>query len=211
MQAFTKLKGVAASIRIDNINTDVIIPVPWMKNPDSDPAKGLFGCWRYTSVEDIQNLVEDSQFILNRGVYRNSVILVAAKNFGCGSSRENAVWALAGFGIRCVIAESFGDIFYNNCFKNGVFPLILEEGAIERLSQEVESVGGSKSTTVDLVECKIISPQERVIPFEIEHSRRDILLKGLDHIDVTLKYADLIDVFQSSDEKSRPWVYNPGL
>jgi 3-isopropylmalate/(R)-2-methylmalate dehydratase small subunit len=210
MQPFTVLSGTAANLPINNIDTDVIIPVAWIKNSVPDIAAGLFGRWRYTSGEDIVNTVENPDFILNRDGFRATRILLAAKNFGCGSSREHAVWALAGFGIRCVIAESFADIFYDNCFKNGVLPVQLDPDTLEELSREVEASGPQRTTTVDLFKCQITSPTGRAIGFEVDPARRDALLRGLDAVGSTLEEVDAIDAFQKADAELRPWVYRPG-
>jgi 3-isopropylmalate/(R)-2-methylmalate dehydratase small subunit len=210
MQPFTVLSGVAANLRINNIDTDVIIPVAWIKNSVPDIAAGLFGRWRYTSGEDIMNTVENPEFILNRDGFRNTRILVAAKNFGCGSSREHAVWALAAFGIRCIIAESFADIFYNNCFKNGVLPVQLDPDTLEALSREVEALSPRSTMTVDLLQCSITSPGGRTVGFQVEPERRDALLRGLDAVGSTLMEVSAIDDFQKADAQRRPWVYRPG-
>jgi 3-isopropylmalate/(R)-2-methylmalate dehydratase small subunit len=210
MQPFTVLSGVAANLRINNIDTDVIIPVAWVKNSVPDIAAGLFGRWRYTSGEDIERTVENPEFILNRDGFRQTRILLAAKNFGCGSSREHAVWALAGFGIRCIIAESFADIFFSNCFKNGVLPIQLEPGILDALAHEVDALSPQRSMTVDLVHCRITSPAGQLIEFRVDPPKRDALLRGLDPIGATLVHADAIETFQQADALRRPWIYRPG-
>lgn len=210
MDKFRKVSGVAAPLMINNVDTDTIIPTPWIKAMNADLGEGLFGRWRYREG-DVINPVEDPEFVLNRPEYRASKFLIADQNFGCGSSREHAVWALSQFGIRCVIAISFGDIFYNNCFKNGLLPITLPEEQVHRLSSEVKASAGSKLLTVDLEACTVTGPNGRPIPFDIDPARRKSMLEGLDFIGVTLKYDSEIRAFQADDRKERPWVHWPGV
>ncbi len=204
MQKFETLTGVAAPLLIENINTDSVIPVRWIVNYGMDLGEGLFGGWRY-KLDDSEN----PDFILNRPPYRDSRILLAGPNFGCGSSREEAPWALVGFGIRCVIAPSFGDIFFENSFKNGLLPIILDAATIEKIVDALAATPDS-ILTVDLQRCIIALPDGSNIPFTVEESRRQALLAGLDEIDQTLTRATDFNSFQSSDKKRRPWIYSPG-
>jgi 3-isopropylmalate/(R)-2-methylmalate dehydratase small subunit len=159
-----------------------------------------FEAWRFRPDGS-----DDPDFVLNQPAYRGAAILVAGANFGCGSSREGAVWALKGMGLRCVIAESFGDIFFNNCFQNGVLPIRLPADAVRRLAAECS--GGNAQVTVDLVRQTVMSPHGERLDFEIEPMRRTALLEGLDEIGLTLKHADAIAAYQTSDKAARPWVW----
>lgn len=203
MQKFEKLTGVAAPLLRANIDTDAIIPVRWIVNFGQDLGQGLFGGWRYG-----ENDAENPAFILNQPPYRKARILLAGQNFGCGSSREEAVWALLGFGIRCVIAPSFGDIFFENSFKNGLLPVMLDGDKVAALA---DAIGGAPEPVlaVDLASCTVGVPGSSALSFHIEESRRRALLLGLDEVDLTLTRAADIDAFQAADRSRRPWIYPP--
>jgi 3-isopropylmalate/(R)-2-methylmalate dehydratase small subunit len=202
MERFLRAEGVALSMPRDNIDTDAILPVRYMKAMDEDFGKGLFGNLRY-NVDGSAN----PDFDLNKAEYATAKILVVGDNFGCGSSREHAVWALLGYGFRCVIAKGFGDIFYNNCFRAGLLPISLSSEAIDSLSAAVAQAAGKRNTVVDLKSQTIVSPDGARYEFEIEAMRRRILLDGLDGIGVTLLYVDAITSYQERDRAARPWVY----
>ena len=201
MQKFERLTGIAAPLLLENINTDAVIPVPWIVNFGQDLGKGLFGGWRYTL-----DSAENPAFILNQAPYREACILLAGRNFGCGSSREEAVWALLGFGIRCVIAPSFGDIFFENSFKNGLLPVVLEPDGVAALAREGAAAHPSL-LTVDLEACAVGVPGGTRLPFAIQDSRRRALLLGLDEVDLTLARTAEIDRFQTADRSRRPWIH----
>lgn len=187
-----------------NIDTDAIIPVEQMKNLDADLGSCVFFNHRYRG-----DGTEDPDFVLNRPRYRNAKILLTGANFGCGSSREHAVWALLSFGIRCVIAPSFGEIFYNNCFKNGLLPVQLTPELVSALAAEVESTASAfpQQLFIDLASCTVRSTHGLVIPFEIDAARRQALLNGLDEISTTLEHETEISAFQAHDKVRRPWIY----
>ena len=204
MERFTVLEGIAVPMLRDNIDTDTIIPVPFLKEPDADLGKHLFNNLRYRSDGS-----ENPDFILNRAEYRTARVLVSHNNFGCGSSREHAVWALRAFGIRCVIAGSFGDIFYNNSFRMGLLPIALPRPQLHALGDAVEAAGGLRMTRVDLEAQTISSPDGTVYRFEIDAMRRRMLLEGLDAIGMTLLHASLIESFEREKRTARPWMYQP--
>jgi 3-isopropylmalate/(R)-2-methylmalate dehydratase small subunit len=206
MQKFIKVTGIAAPLLQDNVNTDAIIPVPWMKTFGADLREGLFGRWRYFDG-DIHNLVPNPEFVLNRTEYAQACVLVAKRNFGCGSSREQAVWALLQYGIRVVIAESFGDIFYNNCFNNGLLPIRLPATQLEAFSDIVVANAGRNPMTVDLENRQITAPDGSFLSFEIDAARRQALLEGLDMIGISLKHEAAIAAFEERDRVSRSWIY----
>ena len=204
MQKLTKITGIAAPLMRVNVDTDAIIPgKELMKVTKTGFGDGLFAGWRYVD----QGRRENPGFILNIHPYRDAKILLAGRNFACGSSREVAVWALNDFGIRCVIAPSFGSIFYNNSFKNGLLPVVLPDRVVQKLARQVEERTGKNPVTVDLGSCIVIGPDEEKYPFKIVKIYRDALLEGLDLIDATLKFEGEIVAFQSRDRKKRPWVY----
>ncbi|TCR70661.1 3-isopropylmalate dehydratase small subunit [Bosea sp. BK604] len=200
MEPFRLVTGVAASLPMENINTDAIMPTRWIVN-NKDLGEGLFGVWRYRLDGS-----EQPDFVLNQEPYRQSRILLGGPNFGCGSSREEAVWGLARFGIRCVIAPSFGDIFQENAFKNGLLPLVLPSDAMAALSAAMDG-SNSRELTVDLEDCTIRTPDGTRIAFAIDPARRQFLLDGLDEIDLTLKLSDEFEQFQDRDRRERPWIY----
>lgn len=203
MDKFTTLTSVAAPLMITNIDTDMIIPMDrYLMAERSDMHRYAFEVLRFRPDDS-----ENPDFILNKDAYRNAKILITGTNFGCGSSRESAVWALAGLGIRCLIAPGFGNIFYNNCFQNGVLPIVLDDTTVDRLAVLAgqEKAGPME---VDLEKQRITDCEGDVIPFEIEPQRRRQLLEGLDDIGVTLIRKDEIKAFRAKDQHNRPWVYS---
>ena len=198
MQKFNTLKSIPAYLPIVNIDTDMIIPKQFLKTiKRTGLGKNLFYEMRYDEKE---NLIED--FILNKKPFNESKILIAGKNFGCGSSREHAPWALLDFGIKCVIASSFADIFYNNCFKNGMLPIILDEKKIEELT---EYSNRKESIEINLNNQEIIFGNKR-IKFDIEEFKKKCLLEGLDDIDLSLEKEEKISSFENQIKKNRPWI-----
>ena len=203
MQPFTKLTGIAAPLPMANVDTDKIIPAKWLKTiKRTGLGVALFESMRYLDDE-----VERPEFILNREPWRNAQILIAGENFGCGSSREHAPWALLDFGIRCVIAPSFADIFYNNCFKNGILPIVLGKDEVDLLIHEAE-VAVDPTFTVDLEQHLIHRPMgNEPIPFDLDPSHRHKLLHGLDEISQTLQQSSSIDGFEQRQRTDAPWLY----
>jgi 3-isopropylmalate/(R)-2-methylmalate dehydratase small subunit len=203
MEKFETVTGIAAVLLYENINTDAIIPVPWIVKYGKDLGEGLFGGWRYDAKGR-----ENPEFVLNRKRFREARILLAGQNFGCGSSREEAVWALRGFGIRCVIAPSFGDIFRENSFKNSLLPVVLDHGQIESIVADPIFVAEA-TLSVDLRAQRITVPRSEIgVSFSVEDSRRQALLEGLDHIGLTMTRAAEIAAFQAQDKSRRPWIYS---
>ena len=201
MQPFTTLTGVAAPMPLVNIDTDMIIPKQFLKTiKRTGLGKNLFDEMRYA---DNGNEIPD--FVLNQPAWRKAEILVAGDNFGCGSSREHAPWALLDFGIRCVIAPSFADIFFNNCFKNGILPITLPQDQVDMLMEDAKK-GANARMTVDLEAQTITTSDGQVIAFDIEPFRKHCLLNGLDDIGLTLEKANAIDSFEAGAAQSRPWV-----
>jgi 3-isopropylmalate/(R)-2-methylmalate dehydratase small subunit len=204
VQKFEELTAIAAPLLIDNIDTDQMIPVHRMlASMRPDYGAGLFANWRY--IDDNE---PNPNFILNQAPYTKAGILIAGENFACGSSREHAVWALQGFGIRCVIAMSYGDIFFNNCFKQGVLPVVLAAPVIRTLAAEITGSHGHHPLTVSLVDRQIRSAQGTIIDFAIDDGLRKILLEGLDEIGQTLLHEADISEFQAKDRIERPWIYS---
>ena len=200
MQKFDKLEGVAAPLKMINIDTDMIIPKNYLKTVKrTGLGKGLFSEQRYKDDGS-----ENPDFILNQPAYRNAKVLVAGDNFGCGSSREHAPWALRDFGIRCVIAPSFADIFFNNCFKNGILPLVLPKAVCVELIDDAER-GANATLTIDLEAQELTRPDGERIAFEVEPSRRSRLLEGLDEIGATVAKAHRIDAFEKKLRLNQPW------
>jgi 3-isopropylmalate/(R)-2-methylmalate dehydratase small subunit len=201
MQKFDKLTGVAAPLNIVNIDTDMIIPKQFLKTiKRTGLGKSLFYEMRFT-----QEGKELPDFVLNQKAYRNAQILVAGDNFGCGSSREHAPWALLDFGIRCVISTSFADIFYNNSFKNGILPIVVTPEHLKLLMDDAER-GSNATMTVDLVSQEIRGPDGGVIKFDIDPFRKHCLLNGLDDIGLTLEKADSIAAFEKRNAVSHSWL-----
>ncbi len=204
MDAFTVVAGVAAPLMRANIDTDTVIRIERLTNATpAETAPWLFEALRFDAAGR-----EDPDFVLNQPQFRDAPILLAGENFGCGSSREGAVWALKYSGVRCVIAPSFGDIFANNCYQNFVLPVVLPAEQVERLA--AECAGGNTRVSVDLVRQIVVSPHGEEMPFAVETIRRDALLEGLDEIGLTLKHDAAIAAFQAADRTARPWVWQPG-
>ena len=201
MTPFRKLTGIAAPLRMINVDTDRIIPKQFLK---TIRRTGL-GANLFNDMRFAPDGAEIPDFVLNRAPWRGAEILIAGENFGCGSSREHAPWALLDFGIRCVIAPSFGDIFYNNCFKNGVLPVTLPDAAVGALMDRAEQ-GSTARFAVDLEACEVVPPDGAAIGFEIDPFRRHCLLEGLDDIGLTLEKAAAIDAFEAARRIDRPWL-----
>ncbi len=198
--AFT---AVAAPLFRADINTDAIIPMRWLVTATrSGLGRGLFSEWRYQPDGN-----EAPAFVLNQPPYRNAGILIAGPNFGCGSSREHAPWALLDFGIRCIIAPGFASIFFDNCLKNGILPVVLPLAAVEKLAAWAAAAGAGALLTVDLAANRISDASGPVATFELEVSRRAALLEGRDAIDDTLMHAAAITAFQQRDREHRRWVW----
>jgi len=192
MEKFDKLTGIAAPLDIINVDTDMIIPKQFLKTIQrSGLGKNLFDEMRYTPEGD-----EITDFVLNQPAYRAAQILVAGDNFGCGSSREHAPWALLDFGIRCVIAPSFADIFYNNCFKNGILPIVLPQEDVDKLMDDAKR-GANATVSIDLESQTIKGPDGGEISFEVDAFRKQCLLEGLDDIGLTLQKAAAIDDYEA--------------
>ena len=203
MQKFVKLTSVAAPLLRANIDTDAIIPgAQLLKQAKTGFGEGLFAEWRFNDATS-PDRTEKPEFILNQEPYRDAEILLAGVNF----AREPAVWALRDFGIRCVIAPSYGAIFFANCFNNGVLPVVLPQAQVEELAAQVESGIGDKNVAVDLESCTVIAPDGQTFPFVIAANYRHALLDGLDAIDATLKFEADINEFDSRDREQRPWIY----
>jgi 3-isopropylmalate/(R)-2-methylmalate dehydratase small subunit len=203
MEKFTSLCSVAAPLLRDNVDTDIIIRVERLVGLSIRGTLGphAFGSWRY-----LPDGTENPEFVLNRQPYRNAKILLAGPNFGCGSSREGAVWALMEAGIRCVIAPSFGDIFFNNCFQNGLLPVVLDFAVILEIARQVEA-NPENPITVDLVRKVVLPSAGAELPFQIAALHREALLAGLDEIGVTMTREVEITRFQARDRQRRPWIY----
>jgi len=201
MDKFTKLTGVAAPLPILNVDTDMIIPKLFLKTiKRSGLGKNLFDEMRYTKDGS-----EVADFVLNQPAYRKASILVAGANFGCGSSREHAPWALLDFGIRCVIAPSFADIFYNNCFKNGILPIKLPQSDVDKLMDDAQR-GANATVTIDLEKQEITGPDGGCIKFELDPFRKYCLLNGLDDIGLTLQKQTKIEGFEEKRRREQPWL-----
>ncbi|MEE8516464.1 MAG: 3-isopropylmalate dehydratase small subunit [Alphaproteobacteria bacterium] len=203
MDKFTKVTGIAAPLPMINVDTDKIIPARWLKTIKRTGLGGaLFEAIRYDKDGN-----ENPDFVLNKPPYRKAEILVTGTNFGCGSSREHAVWALMGFGIRCVMAPEFADIFYSNAFKNGVLLIKLPQERIDDLMADAEQ-GENARITVDLEAQEIIRPDGEVIGFDIDPFRKHCLLNGLDDIALTMEKAEAIEGFEDTQRQSLPWLYS---
>ncbi|MES5488824.1 3-isopropylmalate dehydratase small subunit [Bradyrhizobium sp. INPA03-11B] len=203
MQKFTTLRGPAAPFMRQNVDTDVVIRVEHLLTRERDEL----GAFCFEALRFLSGGVENPEFLLNQPPWRGCPILLAGPNFGCGSSREGAVWALMGIGIRCVVAPTFGEIFFNNCFQNGVLPVVLPESDIETLAEEMRLAPECAQVTVDLEHKSIISAAGRVFFFNLDENRRQALLQGLDDISLTLRRELEIDAFQRADSRTRPWIY----
>jgi 3-isopropylmalate/(R)-2-methylmalate dehydratase small subunit len=209
MTNINSIKGIVASIDRDNIDTDQIIPTEYLKSIKKFGfGEYLFDGWRFHDQGklgmsiDQRNLNHD--FILNKETYANSSVLLTRDNFGCGSSREHAVWALRDFGIKAVIASSFGDIFYNNCFKNGVLPIVLNKDQIQDLFLQYENSGSDMAINL---ETKLIDTGDNQISFDVDDNLLERIIYGLDDVDITLKHKDLIKRFEEERMKEKPWIF----
>ena len=202
MEPFTTHRGIAVPLLRANVDTDAIIPSREMKRVGKTGlGQGLFAAWRYRNSDSRE---PEPDFVLNQARYAGASILLAGENFGCGSSREHAVWALKEYGFRAVMAPSFGVIFRDNCIRNGVLPIVLDETKLIAIAED-SSAGGP--VTVDLRACQVFSPGGTVYSFNIPPAQREMLLEGLDPVALTLKLADRIDAFQRQDRQERPWIY----
>ena len=200
MQPFTRLDAKVAPLPLANIDTDQIIPKQFLKTVEREGlAKGLFYDLRFDA-----DGAERPDFVLNRPEYKGAGVLVAGDNFGCGSSREHAPWALMDFGIRCVVSTSFADIFYSNCFQNGLLPVVLKPGEVQALMEEAK--GGNHLVTVDLEAQTVVSPSGQTFRFEIDPVRKAKMLQGLDSIGETLQAAGDIDLYEMKRALSQPWL-----
>lgn len=201
MDKFTTLTGVAAPLPIVNVDTDMIIPKDYLKTiKRTGLGAGLFAEMRFN-----EDGSENPDFVLNKAAWRKAQILVAGDNFGCGSSREHAPWALADFGIRCVISTSFADIFYNNCFKNGILPIVVSPEDLGKLMDDA-SRGANAVVTVDLEKLEIRGPDGGVIAFTLDDFKRHCLLNGLDDIGLTMEKGAAIDAYEKKAAATRPWA-----
>ena len=201
MEKFETLNGVAAPLNIVNIDTDMIIPKQFLKTiKRTGLGKSLFYEMRFT-----QDGREQPEFVLNKTAYRKAQILVAGDNFGCGSSREHAPWALLDFGIRCVISTSFADIFYNNCFKNGILPIVVSPENLKKLLDDADR-GSNATLSIDLPKQEICGPDGGTVKFDIDPFRKHCLLNGLDDIALSLEKVTSIDAFEKKQAASQPWL-----
>ena len=201
MDKFTRLTGVAAPLPMANVDTDKIIPARFLKTiKRTGLGVHLFDTLRFDAEGE-----ERPEFVLNQGPYRKAEILIAHENFGCGSSREHAPWALLDFGIRCVISTSFADIFYNNCFKNGILPITVSQDDLDKLMDDAER-GANATLTIDLEALEIHGPDGGVVKFDLDAFKRHCLLNGLDDIGLTMEKGVAIDGFEKSYAESRPWA-----
>jgi 3-isopropylmalate/(R)-2-methylmalate dehydratase small subunit len=201
MEKFVTLTGIAAPLPMINVDTDMIIPKQYLKTiKRTGLGKGLFAELRY----DEQGKPKPD-FVLHKPPYNKAVILIAGENFGCGSSREHAPWALLDFGFRCIIAPSFADIFYNNCFKNGILPIALPQAEIDKLLDDAAR-GANATITVDLAAQEIRGPDGGVIHFDVDAFQKRCLMEGLDDIGLTLEKADAITAFEGANRVRRPWA-----
>jgi 3-isopropylmalate/(R)-2-methylmalate dehydratase small subunit len=208
MEAFIRHRGLVVPLDRANVDTDAIIPKQFLKSiKRTGFGANLFDAWRYLKpADDGGPGVANPDFVLNFPRYRGASILLARKNFGCGSSREHAVWALSEAGFRVVIAPSYSDIFFNNCFKNGFLPIVLDESTVDRLFREVEMNEGCQFE-VDLAAEHIETPAGEWIPFRVDGFRRECLLKGLDEIGTTLQQRDAIQSYETRRRQQAPWLF----
>ncbi len=212
MKKFELLKGLVVPMDRSNVDTDAIIPKQFLKSiKRSGFGPNLFDEWRYLDhgepgMDNSQRQI-NPEFVLNFPRYSGAQVLLARKNFGCGSSREHAPWALDDYGIRCVIAESFADIFYNNCFKNGILPIVVEASALTALFKQTEKQEGYQ-LTVDLAAQKISLADGSEIAFDVDAFKKKCLLEGLDDIALTLQHADTIEQFEARRKEEKPWLFS---
>lgn len=201
---FDKLTATAAPIMRANIDTDVIIRIERLVG---NSIRGTLGKWAFGSLRYLPDGSENPEFILNREPYREAEILVTGPNFGCGSSREGAVWSLQERGIRAIIGSGFGDIFFANCFQNGILPVVVDKAVVDSLAADIEATQGAGKVSIDLEAQTIVSPSGKQHAFEIDPRRREGLLQGLDEVALTLQRDGEIRAFQASDRASRPWIH----
>jgi 3-isopropylmalate/(R)-2-methylmalate dehydratase small subunit len=201
---FNKLTAVAAPVMRGNIDTDVIIRIERLVG---NSVRGTLGKWAFGSLRYLPDGSENPAFILNREPYRQAEILVTGPNFGCGSSREGAVWSLQELGIRAIIGSGFGDIFFANCFQNGILPIVVDKGIVDALAAEIEATQGAGRVSVDLEAQTIVAPSGKQVTFEIDPRRREGLLQGIDEVALTLQRDDEIKAFQAADCAARPWIH----
>ena len=212
MEKFTSLNGLVAPLDRANVDTDQIIPKQFLKSiKRSGFGPNLFDAWRYANIGepgmDNSKRPLKPDFVLNQPRYRGAAILIARENFGCGSSREHAPWALEDFGFRCVIAPSFGDIFFNNCFKNGLLPIVLKDAEVDRIFHDVAAFPGFR-LNVDLAQQTVgYADASRSFWFEVGEFRKHCLLNGLDDIGLTLRHADKIRAFEDRRKREQPWLF----
>ena len=205
MRPFRELTAVAAPLLRSDIDTDIIMPSREMKAVSKTGlGDGLFAGWRYTAPSSRE---PNPDFVLNRPDYAGTEILLAGANFGCGSSREYAVWALKEYGIRAILAPSFGVIFQNNCIRNGILPITLDESIVAAIAADVAPAPQARKLFISLVDCQVRAPDGAIYDFTIAAQHREMLLDGLDAIDVTLKHRDEIAAFEAADQERRPWVH----
>ena len=207
MKSFIGQTAIAAPLMRANIDTDIVIRIERMVG---NSIRGTLGKWCFAALRYLPDGSENPEFVLNRAPYRDAEILVVGPNFGCGSSREPAVWALQELGIKAIVGSGFGDIFYNNCFQNGVLPVILDPAVVQAIAEEVEQTQGTGRVTVDLDKGQVTTPSGRQHAFTVEPRRRLALLEGLDEIGATLRRGPEIRAFQARDRADRPWIYTPG-
>jgi len=211
MEKLNKLNGIVAPLDRANVDTDAIIPKQFLKSiKRSGFGPNLFDEWRYLDVGepgmDNSKRPLNPDFVLNQPRYQGAQILLARQNFGCGSSREHAPWALLDYGFRVIIAPSFADIFFNNCFKNGILPIVLDEATVDRLFKEVAASEGYR-LAVDLEAQTLTTPTGEVIPFEVDPFRKHCLLEGLDDIGLTLQHVDAIRAYEAKRRAEAPWLF----
>ena len=211
MEKFTRLDGLVAPLDRANVDTDAIIPKQFLKSiKRSGFGPNLFDEWRYLDVgqpgEDCTGRPKNPDFVLNQPRFQGAEILLTRKNFGCGSSREHAPWALLDYGFRAVIAESFADIFFNNCFKNGILPIVLPAAELDALFAQVEATPGYR-LVVDLEKQQVIRPDGQALGFTVDPFRRECLLNGWDDIGLTLRHADEITAFEAERRIGQPWLF----
>ncbi len=211
MEKFVRLDALVAPLDRANVDTDAIIPKQFLKSiKRSGFGPNLFDAWRYLDPGepgmDNSRRPLNQSFVLNHPRYKGAQVLLARENFGCGSSREHAPWALLDYGFRCIIAPSYADIFFNNCFKNGLLPVILDAGAVDQLFREVEATPGYR-LVVDLDKQVVLTPRGQAFAFSIDAFRKHCLLNGLDEIGLTLQHADQIRAFEAKRKAEQPWLF----
>jgi 3-isopropylmalate/(R)-2-methylmalate dehydratase small subunit len=204
MERFTKVTGVAAPLMRQNVDTDLIIRIERLV---SNTGRQGLGPYCFEQIRFKADGSENPDCVFNQAPYRGAPIILSAENFGCGSSREGAVWALAGMGVKAVISPSYGDIFYSNCFQSGILPVALPMAQVQALADEMRASPGNARVTVDLENCTVVSPTGRVIPFQIDARRQHALLNGLDDIAQTMTHKDDIAAWQKADKSARPWTW----